>query len=50
MNLSEYLALRLGYQLYDIAGLAVAPKQLNGFDHGANVLLDGVSIGLQATW
>jgi len=50
VNFSDYLGFRLGYQLYDITGLAVAPKQLAGFDHGANVLLDGMSLGLQATW
>lgn len=50
VNFTENLALRLGYQLYDITGLALAPKQLGGFDHGGNVLLDGLSVGLQATW
>ncbi len=49
-RLSDYLWLRLGYQFYDITGLALAPRQLDGFGHGANVALDGFSLGLQATW
>jgi hypothetical protein len=50
IRLTDNLGLRLGYQFYDITGLALAPRQLGGFDHGGNVGLDGLSIGLQATW
>ena len=50
MRLTEVLWLRLGYQFYDITGLALAPRQLSSFGHGGNVALDGLSIGLQATW
>ncbi len=49
-RLSENLWLRLGYQAYDITGLALAPRQLNSYGHGGNVVYDGLSIGLQATW
>jgi hypothetical protein len=44
------LWLRLGYQFYDIGGLALAPRQLDSFGHGGNAALDGFSLGLQATW
>jgi hypothetical protein len=49
-RLSECLWFRVGYQFYDITGLALAPRQLDHFSHGSNVALDGLSIGLQATW
>jgi opacity protein-like surface antigen len=49
-RLMDNLGLRLGYQFYDITGLALAPRQLGSFGHGGNVALDGFSIGLQATW
>jgi hypothetical protein len=50
IRLTDVLSLRLGYQIYDITSLALAPRQLGGFDHGGNVAFDGLSIGLQATW
>ena len=46
-RLTDNLGLRLGYQVYDITGLALAPRQLGSFGHGGNVALDGLSIGLQ---
>jgi hypothetical protein len=49
-RLTDNLWLRLGYQFYDIGGLALAPRQLDGFGHGGNAALDGFSLGLQATW
>ena len=49
-RLTDNLGLRLGYQVYDITGLALAPRQLGSFGHGGNVAFDGLSIGLQATW
>jgi hypothetical protein len=49
-NLTDNLALRLGYQFYDITGLALAPRQLGGFTHGGDVAFDGLSIGLQANY
>ena len=49
-RLTDNLGLRLGYQFYDITGLALAPRQLGGLGHGGNLALDGFSIGLQATW
>ena len=49
-RLTENLGLRLGYQVYDITGLALAPRQLGGFGHGGWVAFDGLSIGLRATW
>ena len=49
-RLTDNLGLRLGYQFYDITGLALAPRQLANFGHGGNVALDGLSIGLQGTW
>ena len=49
-NLTDNLALRLGYQFYDITGLALAPRQLGGFTHNGDVAFDGLSIGLQASY
>ncbi len=49
-RLTENFGLRLGYQFYDITGLALAPRQLSSFGHGGNVALDGFSVGLQANW
>jgi hypothetical protein len=49
-RLTDNLGLRLGYQVYDITGLALAPRQLSSFGHGGNVAFDGLSIGLQANW
>ena len=49
-RITDNLGLRLGYQVYDITGLALAPRQLSSFGHGGNVCLDGLSIGLRATW
>jgi hypothetical protein len=49
-RITDNLGLRLGYQVYDITGLALAPRQLSSFGHGGNVALDGLSIGLRATW
>jgi hypothetical protein len=50
IRLSDTLTLRLGYQIYDITSLALAPRQLSNFDNSGNVAFDGLSIGLQATW
>ncbi len=49
-RITDELWLRLGYQFYDITGVALAPRQLNGFGHGGNVALDGLSIGLLYGW
>jgi hypothetical protein len=49
-RLTDNLGLRLGYQVYDITGLALGPRQLGSFGHGGNVCLDGLSLGLQANW
>jgi opacity protein-like surface antigen len=49
-RLTDNLGLRLGYQFYDITGLALAPRQLTNLGHGGNVAFDGLSIGLQGTW
>lgn len=49
-RITDNLGIRLGYQFYDLTGMALAPRQLTSFGHGGNVALDGVSIGLQATW
>jgi hypothetical protein len=49
-RIGDNLWLRVGYQFYDITGLALAPRQISSFGHGGNVALDGLSIGLQATW
>jgi len=48
--LSEHLWLRAGYQLYAVTGLALAPRQLGGYDHGGSVALDGLSLGLETAW
>lgn len=49
-RLTNSLWLRLGYQVYDITGLALGPRQLGSLGHGGNVCYDGLSIGLQAIW
>ena len=49
-RLTDNLWLRLGYQVYDMTGLALAPRQLGSFGHGGNVAFDGLSIGLQGIW
>ena len=49
-RLTDHLGLRLGYQVYDITGLALAPRQLGSFGHGGWVAFDGLSLGLKATW
>jgi len=49
-RITDNLGLRLGYQFYDITGLALGPRQLSSFGHGGNLALDGLSIGLQANW
>jgi hypothetical protein len=49
-RITDNLGLRLGYQFYDFTGLALGPRQLSTLGHGGNVALDGVSVGLQATW
>ncbi len=50
IRLTDLLWLRLGYDFYDITSLALGPRQLSSFGHGGNVALDGLSVGLQATW
>jgi hypothetical protein len=50
IRITDELWLRLGYQFYDITGVALAPRQLNGWGHGGNVALDGLSIGLLYAW
>jgi len=49
-RVSEHLWLRGGYQLYCVTGLALAPRQLAGFGHNGTVGLDGLSLGLEASW
>ncbi len=49
-SITDNFGIRLGYQFYDFIGLALGPRQLGGFGHGGYEALDGVSIGLQATW
>jgi hypothetical protein len=49
-RLTDNLWFRLGYQVYDITGLALAPRQLTDWGHGGNVAFDGLALGLKATW
>ena len=49
-RINQVLWLRLGYQYYCATGLALAPRQLSGWDHGGTVGLDGLSLGLEAAW
>ena len=49
-TITENLGLRIGYQFYDFTGMALSPRQLGSFGHGGNLALDGLSIGLQASW
>ena len=54
IHINDALSLRLAYQFTDITGMALAPRQLGYygpvFGHGGNLALDGLSIGLQASW
>ena len=50
LRVSQYLWLRAGYQFYCVTGLALAPRQLSGQDHGGTVSLDGLSLGLETAW
>jgi len=49
-RITEHLWLKGGYQTYYLAGLALAPRQLPGFDHGGSLTLDGPSIGIETNW
>jgi hypothetical protein len=49
-RINEVLWLRLGYQYYCMTGLALAPRQLAGWDRNGTVGLDGLSLGLEAAW
>ena len=46
-RVTESLWLRAGYQFYYAAGLAMAPRQLGGFDNRGDVALDGLSLGVE---
>jgi hypothetical protein len=50
VHLTDFLWLRVGYQFYDVTGLALAPRQLSSWGHGGNVAFDGLSIGLMGAW
>ena len=42
--------LHVGYQFDEITGLALAPQQVSGFDHGGKETLNGLSVGVEAAW
>jgi hypothetical protein len=48
-RITECLWFRAGYQFYCVTGLALGPRQLDGYDAGGTVGLDGLSIGLEWT-
>jgi hypothetical protein len=50
VRLGEHFELRAGYQCLYVAGLALAPDQLNGNSHGGDLFLHGPMAGLQASW
>jgi hypothetical protein len=49
-RVSQYLWVKAGYQVYCVTGLALGPRQLGGFSHNGTVALDGLSLGLEASW
>jgi hypothetical protein len=46
-RINDNFALRGGYQLLYLAGVALASQQLGGFSHGGDVFLHGPSAGLE---
>jgi hypothetical protein len=49
-HVTEHFALRGGYQLLYVGGLALAPSQLAGPAHDGGVLLQGPTAGMEFTW
>ncbi len=49
-RLVKELWLRAGYQYYCLTGMALAPRQLDGWRHNGVVALDGASLGVELDW
>jgi hypothetical protein len=49
-RVTDHLWIRGGWNDYFIAGLALGPRQLGAFSHGASISLDGPSLGIEAAW
>lgn len=49
-RVTDHFAVRGGYQLLYVSGLALAPTQLAGYAHTGGVLLEGPTAGLEFTW
>ncbi len=49
-RVTDHLWIRGGWNDYFIAGLALGPRQLGAFSHGASISLDGPSLGIEASW
>jgi hypothetical protein len=49
-RVTDHLWIRGGWNDYFIAGLALGPRQLGEFSHGASISLDGPSLGIEASW
>jgi hypothetical protein len=48
-RMAEHLWVRAGYQYYCVGGLALGPRQLDGYDSGGTVGLNGLSLGVELT-
>ncbi len=49
-RITSRLWLRAGYQYYGVTGVALGPRQLDGYDAAGSVGLDGLSLGAEMTW
>lgn len=49
-RVTQHFAVRGGYQLLYVTGLALAPTQFAGYSHNGGVLLEGPTCGLEFTW
>ncbi len=49
-RVTDHFAVRGGYQLLYVTGLALAPNQLAGAAHNGGVLLQGPTAGMEFTW
>jgi hypothetical protein len=49
-RIGQHVALRGGYQLLYVNGLALAPNQLSGSSHSGGVFLQGPTAGLEINW
>lgn len=50
LQVTQHLAIRAGYQLLYVAGLALAPQQLSSFNSAQDLLLQGPTVGGRISW